>query len=152
MPTRVRERDNGAKALLKRLRGVADRPVAVSVGVLEEKGNEQHGDDDVTVADVATFNEFGLGVPQRSFIREWADENEAELSKAQQQIGMAVLKGKVDPDKAADRFGVFAVGNCQQRIIAGIAPPNAESTVERKGSSTPLIDESILLTSITYKV
>jgi hypothetical protein len=40
----------------------------------------------------------------------------------------------------------------QQRIADRIDPPNAASTIKRKGSSVPLIDEGILRTSILGQV
>ena len=40
----------------------------------------------------------------------------------------------------------------QEAISAGIDPPNAESTIKAKGSSTPLVDDGTLRQSITYVI
>lgn len=126
----------------------------VTVGIHEEDGSQQHGDEGVTIADVGAWNEFGLGVPERSFIRGWADENE-ELNKGRlRKIGQAVVTGHISsPTVGLKRFGVLAVGDMQKRISdGGVFEENKPSTVKAKGSSTPLIDDGILRSKITFKV
>jgi hypothetical protein len=148
---KISDRDNGARALVKRVKD-ARKGAVVTVGIHEAEGSAAHGDD-VTLADVASFAEFGLGNPQRSFLRDWFDENEAENRERLRKIGQAVIDGKVaSVEQGLDRFGLFAVGSIQQRISAGIAPPNAESTIAAKGSSVPLIDLGTLRAFITHKV
>lgn len=125
----------------------------VTVGIHEEEGAESHGDDGATVADVATFNEFGLGVPERSFIRSWADEKEAENKDRLRKIGQAVVHGYISsPTQGLKRFGVLAVGEIQQRISDGIEPENADATIAAKKSSKPLIDDGIMRSKITSKI
>ncbi len=126
----------------------------VTIGIHEEEGNAQHGDEGVTIADVGAFNEFGLGVPERSFIRGWADENEEKNKERLRKIGQAVVTGKISsPTVGLKRFAVLAVADVQARISDGGAfQENAPSTVARKGSSKPLIDDGILRSSITAKV
>jgi len=136
----------------------------VSVGIHEEEGAAEHeiqidgeaapSGPPPTVAEVASFNEFGLGVPQRSFIRAWADENEVENRENLRKIGQAVVKGKLagGPKQGLERFGLHAVGSIQKRMADGVPPPNAPSTVDAKGSSTPLIAAGQLRSSITFKV
>lgn len=64
----------------------------------------------------------------------------------------AFLHGDHSFYKELERVGLWAQGSIQQRISDGIPPPNAESTIRRKGSSTPLIDTGQLRTSIKYRV
>ena len=144
MATRIRDRDRGAKALIKRL-SAASKPITVTVGIHEAEGSADH--DGATVADVGSFHEFGLGVPQRSFIRDWSDENEAENKDRLRKIGQAVVAGKLaSVEQGLERFGLFAVGSIQQRMAAGIEPPKAD------GTPATLIDQGILRSSITSKV
>ena len=71
MASTITDRDNGYRALVERVYGFA-RP-SIEVGILAEDGSEQHGDDDVTILDVAVFQEFGTeSIPARSFIRDWS--------------------------------------------------------------------------------
>lgn len=149
----VRDRDRGAKALLKRFRTASEKPATVKIGVLEAEGAVEHGDEGPTVAEIATYNEFGLGVPERSFIRAYVDENEAVLQERMRKIAQAIKDGKIaTPEQGLERFGLLVVGEIQSRISDGIEPPNAESTIARKGSSTPLIAGGLLRTSVTHKV
>lgn len=137
----------------------------VTVGIHEEEGAVQHEQEDnfgegfgqssstVTVAEIGTIHEFGLGVDERSFIRGWADENEAANKKRLRKIADAVVAGYISsPRMGLERFGLLAVGEIQSRIADGIAPQLAASTVERKGSSVPLIDSGQLRSSITHRV
>ncbi len=89
------------------------------------------------IASLGEIHEFGLGVPQRSFIRAWFDSKRAEIEADIRKFGS-------NPDALAERLRA----SCQEYIANGVAPPNAPSTIARKGSSKPLIDSGVLRTSI----
>lgn len=148
---KVTTRDNGANALLKRMRA-SKGPIAVTVGVHAEEGNAPHGE--ATNLDVAAFHEFGTEhIPRRSFIADWADENEEKNRERLRKIGEAIVSGTVPSvEVGLERFGVLAVADVQKRIVGGIDPPLSDVTIERKGSSTPLIDTGQLRSSVTYRV
>lgn len=147
----VTVRDTGLAALKKRL-ATAERQHALTVGVHAEEGAAPHAGG-ATVIEIATINEFGLGVPERSFIRAWADAK-AEVHKDNvRKLGRALVKGTVKDARAGlGQLGEAYVGEVQARIAGGIAPPNAPATVKRKGSSTPLVDKGILRSSIAARV
>ncbi len=148
MAAKVVDRDRGYRELMKRLKAAK---LSLTVGVHQTEGAEPHGE--LTVADIATIHEFGLGnVPERSFLRAWADENVEEIKKDLGGIGIAVVEGKLTAEQGLERFGVLAVGQIQKRIVAGIEPPLAPATIKRKGSSTPLVDTGQLKSAITYEV
>jgi hypothetical protein len=150
--TRVADRDLGAKKLIEAL----TKHASVSVGIHEAEGSEQHQGTEMTIVDIAAVHEFGseaAGIPQRSFIRDWFDEtrteNEANLTK----LGKAVVTGKLpSADVALEQFGLRAAGDVKKRIIDGINPELEDATIDRKGSSTPLVDKGQLLGSIMHKV
>jgi len=128
----------------------------IRVGVMGSKAAESKsvrggGQSDTTVIDVATKHEFGIGVPKRSFIADWADESEPEarrrLRKAAERIATVG-----DLDKEINRFGLWAQGSIVQRITSRIDPPLSQATVDRKGSDVPLVDTGQLKSSITYDV
>lgn len=52
----------------------------------------------------------------------------------------------------AENIGMFLENKIREKILSDVPPPNAESTIKRKGSSHTLIDDSILLSSITHTV
>lgn len=127
--------------------------LSVTVGIHAEEGAATHEGEAATVAEIGTFHEFGFGVPQRSFIRAWADENEALNKKRLRKIAEAVKSGHISsPRTGLNRFGILAVGEIQERIANGIEPELAESTIRQKGSTVPLIDTGVLRSSITHRV
>lgn len=148
MSASVRLVDRGARALLTRLRASA---TAVEVGVLGADASKEESEG-VTVADVARWAEFGIGQPQRRWLGGWIDENQAALLERVRIESRAVIAGDRTKPEALARLGLWIQGGIQQRIANGIEPPNAESTVERKGSSTPLIDKGQLRSSIANRV
>lgn len=157
----VKDKDHGYKKLVERV--AKQGRVSVTVGIHEAEGSKPHEDEEgkasaLTVEDVAVFHEFGLGVPQRSFLRAWADENEAANKVRLQKIAQAVLRGAIpSADVGLDRFGLYAVGSIQRRIKARIDPPLAKSTIKKKTvqgkkGDVPLINTGQLWTSITHRV
>lgn len=145
----IRDKDNGFRELFARI--AKGKPVTVTVGVHAEEGAASDGK--TTVAEVATYNEFGLGPPERSFIRDWADQHEDRNLNMVRKIAESVVTGKgPTPDQAFDQIGLRFVGEIQARISGGIPPPNAPSTIAQKGSSTPLINTGQLRSSIRHKV
>lgn len=150
MATTLRIQDKGLKAMLERVNKAALKR-ELTVGVHDDAGAAGHGGK--TVIDIATANEFGLGVPQRSFIGAWADERKAEHEEHLRKLGEAIIKGRVkDVKLGLAQLGEAYVGEVQGRIAQGVPPPNAPSTIARKGSSTPLIDKGVLRSSIAAKV
>jgi hypothetical protein len=148
---RITDKDRGAKALLDRLGGGSR---LLAVGVLE--GDATHPNSDLTINEIAEIHEYGsdaAGIPERSFIRAFVDENEARINKALKRIADMTAKGSLKSvDQGLDRLGLTLVGGIQDRIRNGIAPELQDATAARKGSSVPLIDTSALLTSITHEV
>ncbi len=153
MPARVRVKrvDRGWK---KARRLIKQPRVLISVGVQGREGNAKSGDEDgaPSVADVAAINELGLGVPERSFLRSTIDAGRGKYAKLLRGIGQAAIEGKINLRAGAGIIGEVVVGDVKQSISNGIPPPNAESTIVAKGSSTPLIDSGQMRGSITSKV
>jgi hypothetical protein len=157
MAGRVTDRDRGAKALMKRLRDRGKQRLTVGLHEAEGEAPHEGGDDgsELTVLDVGLMHEFGgdPGPPRRSFIVDWADKNTAEHQDQLRRIARAVVTGELPSiENGLERFGLRAVGEVQARIKAGIEPPLDEATIDRKGSSTPLIDKGQLWTSIRHRL
>jgi hypothetical protein len=149
----IRTRDTGMAAFLKRLTSPE-----VSVGVHSADGSEIEEDSDLTVAEIAAIHEFGLGVPERSWLRAFVDENRDELSRLLAVVATQIAQGK-DPDTAMNRFGLHVVGLIKKRIVAGIEPGLAESTkIEKQrvtggnAKDTPLIRFGQFISAIAHEV
>ena len=126
--------------------------LTIKVGVQGDEAAEQYGDEkDVTVADVAVFNEYGTGrIPARPFMRETIEQTNnwaAESAK----VHNAVIDG-IDPYVAAELLGEKAASDVQDTIYEGDFVPNSPATIKKKGSSKPLIDTTQLVGSITHVV
>ena len=130
--------------------------VSVTVGIHEEEGAAEEGaaeEGASTVAQVGLFHEMGTStIPRRSWLADGISENEAEITEALRRVGRAVAQKTMRVDTAYAQLGEFIVAKLQARIRANIPPPLSPVTVERKGSSTALIDEGRLIDSIRSRV
>lgn len=149
----VADKDHGWSALAKRLETLGDAHVIV--GVLGAKASQSHGAG-VTNLDVAMWNEFGTRdghVPERSFIRATIDIYQAQLQRMAAKLGQGVVLGAFTAGQALELLGEHTIGLMKERINAHIPPPNAASTIRRKGSSTPLIAQTgQVKNSLSYKL
>lgn len=135
MPTAYSDKDTGLKALLARCKA---SKLAITVGVHEAEGASAY-EGGATVADVATWNEYGTErIPARPFLSGWFDANQADIQAKLKSAGEKIFKG-ADPRAALDLTAQYFAGQVQKRISAGVPPPNADSTIRQKGSSKPLI-------------
>lgn len=152
MSALYKEKDNGAEARMAEIAKLKER--GIKVGVLGHAGSQQaNGEQQATVADVATWNEFGTPTsPERPIIRGYVDEKKPEAVDLLTRMGKAVVSGKVTADQGFNVVGLKLVSNMQERMSNGIEPPNAPSTIRRKGSSVPTIDSGQLRSSLTHLV
>lgn len=151
----VRDRDRGAAALVRK----SGKRARVKVGVIGQEAAKRKRQpagsgtvvSDETVIDIATKHEFGIGVPQRSFIAGYADESESINKRRLRNVMMQVIKG-MPMDVALETFGLVIVGEMQERISNRIPPPLSQARIKVKGSDVPLIDTGQLRSSITHRV
>jgi hypothetical protein len=149
----TKQRDTGEKKLRAELNRLKKGP-GVKIGVLENAGNHKSENDHeeiLTVAAVATFNEYGTEtIPERSFIRSTMTENESALLEYSRELKGKVLKGELKTEEALGLMGMKIQSLIQRKIDSIDSPPNSPETIARKGSSKPLIDTGQLRQSITY--
>lgn len=157
MSVQVTDTDRGLNSRVAALRDFERYEVVV--GVLADKGGDRAAGDgsDLTVLDIAIIHEFGAPdaaypIPERSFCRAYVDENREQIRAWLRALVARVFAGAITVRQAFEQLGARVAAGMQARISAGIDPPNAPSTVERKGSSTPLVDTGQLRASITYLV
>lgn len=136
-------RDLGFNALLARLRvlGVS----ALTVGIHEDAGEVG----DLTVAQVASFHEFGTGrIPSRSFLRSTLDNERSQIVSLIKDVTKRVIanRRRLDPKTGLKIIGLDLQRRIQATIRRGIPP----ALVARVG--TPLIRKGQLIQSIMFKV
>lgn len=151
---------NGLPGLMRRLKDAHKGFVKVGVNSEDAAKNKETQTDGVgssslslKVIDVATFHEFGTkDIPERSFIRSNDRKNKDKYKKMIQNGMIKVLKGELEPFQVLGLVGEQVTSDIKGGITAGLKPDLDPKTIERKGSSKPLIDTGQLLNSITYKV
>jgi len=179
---RIEDKDNGYKAMLARLKKAQ---TSLTVGLHEAEGaapkaERVHGHErpagktegskgggeggggapkeQLTLVDVGMFHEFGLGVPRRSFIADWSDENRSNHENQLRLMAKAVVQGKVASwQQGLARLGNLYVAEIQKRISDHIQPELAESTIRQKTvggkkGDVPLIDTGQLRTGIRFHI
>ena len=148
----VIDKDKGWKALGKAVAKLGDGP-SVLVGVQGAKGNAPHGADGLTNVELGTIHEFGLGVPERSFIRAAIDEHESDLVDFMAILGQRCLLGEVTEEFVLGLTGEKAVDLIKDRILAHIPPPLTAARIAQKGGiTTPLVEHGTLINSITWEL
>lgn len=145
----VQDIDHGYHALMDRLTGP---PESVQVGVFGDAASAPEEGTAATVGQIAEWAEFGIGQPQRSWLRGYVDENKDDVARILKVGGQRVFKGQWSQREALDKVGLYLVGKIKLRIAAGIAPPNEQSTIRIKGSSTPLIRFGQFRNSIAHQL
>lgn len=136
--------------------------ITLTVGIHEDAG-EAEG---TTLAQIAYWNENGVKtkatsesdspwrIPPRPFMRPTIDSQgkkaDQMLSKEIEKIFQGKKKSSIAT--ALGRVGAFLAGAIQRKITTLKRPPNAPSTIKKKGSSNPLIDTGAMRQAVGFKV
>lgn len=161
-PARIVIKDKGFTKFFARLKRLGKPGFQISVGVHEEENQRDppanpQGKELLTMATLAAIHEYGVeteqvSIPERSFLRSWYDERKVDVEKAIFATSLTLLTGGEDERKALERLAHGFAGEVQTKIRDGIPPALAQSTIDAKGSSKPLIDTGQLRQSIRGKV
>lgn len=149
----LKDVDRGWREAVQAMAAAANKQGAhVTVGWPESSG--VHRNSQLTVAQIAAIHEFGLPprIPERSMIRATYEQNSARYAEAVRKIGIGISFARTDLRRGLDLLGSMIKGDIQRRIAAGVPPPNAPSTIKRKGSSTPLIDTGQMRAALDHEV
>lgn len=123
-----------------------------SSGVYKAKGKAKGG---MRLAQIAAIMEFGTKdgrVPERAALRSMLAQNRDAIKKLCAKLILQIVGGKMDQKKALGVLGQFLVDKTRATIAQGLPPPNAASTVRRKGSNKPLIDTGQLIGAVEYEI
>lgn len=152
MGSSVTVRDTGWQALKAQLLG--HQALGVKVGIIAD---ESHGDGEVTVAQVAAWNEFGTQrngvthVPARPAFRNTFDTYKGQIKAAMAEVAKEIAAG-ADPEKGLKRLGLFVQSLVRRSITDLRVPPNARRTIKAKGSSNPLIDTGQMRRAVSFEL
>lgn len=143
----------GFDQFILRVQGIGKRmqpaaPQTVAVGVLAKSGAD--------LVIIAAANEYGAiagngaVIPSRPFLR--LALRSKDVAAFVRATMTTYYKGGLDLFGALTRIGLFTQGAVRKSIGSNIPPPNAPSTIAKKGSSATLIDTGRLRQSISYEI
>jgi hypothetical protein len=146
--TRVIDRDLGWQKIKGRLGDAGKHHlVAGIIGATDQRDGGEFSN-----VQIGTVHEFGLGVPERSFLRATVDERSTFYRRLVKKLMQRALDMKGTVSEALRILGEQMKADIVRRIDRGIDPPLHPATIAAKGSSKPLIDTGQLKQSITYEV
>jgi hypothetical protein len=146
----VTDSDPGFEELMDRL---TDQASHVDIGIHPVSGEEM-----VIIAGVHEFGTSEAGanhdidIPARPFIRSTVDENRGRYETQVQREWNAVLEGRRSIAQSLGLLGLMVETDIRRKIRSLKTPPNAQSTIDAKGSDNPLIDTGAMLNSVRYAV
>ena len=146
MARNVTDRDLGLKAFIRQLE--VARTVEVAVGILEGSTNREG----TSIAYYGAVNEYGIDVPERSFMRSSFDENLSKIQNDMNQQAGLVITGQSTVKAALSAIGMKHTDRVKRKIGSNIQPPNHPETIRRKKSSRTLIDNGDMINSVHYIV
>lgn len=128
---------------------------AISVGVQGDAGMHQGKDGQptgTTVAEIYWWNEFGTSrIPERPTLRPTFAKEKVKYQLILARISSrAMNEPGYNLRQAMGKLGEVAQQDIQKAIVELKTPPNAQSTIDNKGSDNPLVDTGQLVSSIRW--
>lgn len=151
--SKVIDKDTGWSAFFSRVAKM--KGAHAKVGILAEgAGAEEEEGSPLTVAQIAGILEFGTEdghIPERSFVRSTFDEKREEMMAMSAKLVVGIVAGTMDVDRALNILGAFLSAAVKNKVtIDGVPPPNAPSTIAKKGDDKPLINTSRMINAVTW--
>lgn len=125
----------------------------VQIGIQSNAPDPEDGK--LNMAQIASVHEFGTRdkkIPERSFIRTTMDEKNRTFSLLTDNQLSKIGRGETTVNKALNVLGQLIASAIKRKITLLQDPPNAPSTIAKKGSSNPLLDTGRMRASIRPKV
>jgi hypothetical protein len=142
------DKDKGYNNLLKFFKQAGKK---AEVGIFENKQDDEGG----SIAQYAGAIEYGIGQPERSFMRSTFDENSTEINR---DIMKHIEKGMLTNEKFEVLLKVHGE-NLRNKIITKIKrakewvkDPLSPITIARKGHDTLLIESGNMWKSIDVRI
>jgi hypothetical protein len=147
--TKISDKDNGFKRLAANLGDLGH----ITLGVHPQDAGKRYPDSSMTVGELATIHELGLGVPRRSWLVTWLDANAAQMKREATTRLRRVIKGTETRKQALQAMGFkWAKAIRDNMAQSRITPRLAKSTIRRKGGlDVPLVETYQLHNNITYR-
>ena len=148
--TSIRDTDRGYKRVLKLLTREARR-ARVEIGWFSNKRHPSG----IGTAEIAAVQEYGspeLHIPARPMLSRTVDEHRLSYAQKHKDAWGRAIDGRESIEKALLRFGHEVRNDVIETITEGPHAANAPSTIARKGSFSPLIDQGIMRDQVDVRV
>lgn len=146
---KIEDRDNGYRKVTGTLRSLGN---TLKVGILDQDFSKPHPSGG-TIGQVAQLLEYGTETaPARSVFRAWFDQNSSQIQATLASEYQKVISGKQSKEEALAAVGEFCIQGLKKYMDAGVPPPNAPSTIRKKGSDIPGIETGTLQDTINYSI
>lgn len=151
-PAKVKTFLNSKK--FDKIKGKLNRMDLYSFTAVGFFGKDVYPESGINLAGVAAIHEFGSKdgkIPKRSFMRSWLDKKKKEINKFKLKEYNKIIDCTSDIKMALMRLGEFAQGGIKETIIDLKSPPLNIKTIQKKKSSSPLIDTGRMLNSVRHQ-
>lgn len=152
----TQKKPNAFKKLLDTVNGMVEKGVVagfprgrLNTPHYQSSANSKPG---ASIIDVAIWNNYGMGVPRRDFMTPASKKWMKFFKEAYTMVQREMLEDKIDIDKFLQDMGRKGQNLIYNEITALDTPPNAPSTIKRKGSSNPLIDTGAMRQAATWQI
>lgn len=116
----------------------------VSAGLLDNKKNR---------AQIGYWQEYGTPtIPKRPFMRTTITKYQDSYTNLFAKKIKFLIEGSITQNQALTDLGKQMARDLENSIITWSDPPNAKSTVQKKGFNDPLIEHKIMLSLINFKI
>lgn len=91
-------------------------------------------------------------IPERAFLRNGFDSNVGDVINETNPLLADVLGGNMSVEEFCNIVGKLMVGKIQEYAIDLKTPANHPFTIEKKGSSNPLVSSGDMIEALTYEI
>jgi hypothetical protein len=140
----------GVQGLLERIAALGDPKVYI--GIPSSTNARQGASNNATIAAVHEMGAPSRGIPARPFLIPTMQNNAEKYTNLMAQGFRNALQDKEKSAEVYEKIGLVASSDVKDYIVSGQFVPLKESTIDRKGSSKPLLDTGEMRNSISYEV
>lgn len=146
MTVRVVQKNKGWLKSLKKSYG-QKKELAMGYPAGSDAASAQYPDgaELLTVAATNHYGSISKGIPSRPFMTLGAEPAVKAAEPIQKRLIPKLNEGKITKEEILKIIGPVAQAEFQKTIIDISDPPNAQSTIDKKDSSNPLVGENSYL-------
>lgn len=146
----IRQHNGGIAGLIERMRQIGK--MQVLIGVPASEAPREGVTNNATIAAVHELGAPTRGIPARPFLIPTIQNNSQKYVELMAQGFRNAMADGTDPDVVYEKIGLQASSDVKDYIVSGSFAPLKQKTIDRKGSSKPLMDTAEMMNSIGCEV